>query len=242
MDAALPPDRAPSRSSRRRKVLVVDDERPILEAITYNLRKAGYEPLTATDAEQCLTLVHEESPDVIILDVMLPSASGFDVCRQLRAYSRVPIIMLTARVEETDRVVGLEAGADDYVTKPFGMQELMARVKAALRRNETPLPAPPLRLGSIVIDPQRHTVTVSGRPVTTTRKEFDLLHFLAASPGQVFSRQALLDRVWGEDSYVEDRTVDVHIRWLRQKIEADPARPHWLQTVRGIGYKFSDDF
>jgi phosphate regulon transcriptional regulator PhoB len=224
------------------KVLVVDDELPIVEAVAYNLRKEGYQALTAGDADQCLDVVRREKPDLILLDVMLPSASGFDVCRMLRKTTAVPIIMLTARAEETDRVVGLELGADDYVTKPFSMRELLARVKSVLRRTTAAEPAvapEPVVAGDLRIDPARYEVTVGGRRVDLSPKEFDLLRFLASNPDRVFSRQALLDSVWGADAYVEERTVDVHVRWLREKIEADPGQPRRLLTVRGVGYKLS---
>ena len=224
------------------KVLVVDDEAPIVEVITYNLRKEGFQTVSAMDAETCIELVRSEKPDLIILDVMLPAASGFDVCRSLRRHSDVPIIMLTARAEETDRVVGLELGADDYITKPFSIRELMARVKAILRRTQAgdmPSSSSTVRVGDLVIDPIRYEVTVAEKRVDRSPKEFDLLRFLASHAGQVFSRQALLDRVWGADAYVEDRTVDVHIRWLREKIETVPSHPVRLLTVRGVGYKFS---
>ncbi|HZT43812.1 MAG TPA: response regulator transcription factor [Chthonomonadaceae bacterium] len=221
------------------KVLVVDDEQPIVEAVVYNLRKEGYQTLTAGDAEQCLNLARTERPDLILLDVMLPSASGFDICKSLRKQSDVPIIMLTARAEETDRVVGLEIGADDYITKPFSMRELMARVKTVLRRNTAPAaPAEKITVDDLQIDPSRYEVKVRGKTVELTRKEFDLLYFLARNPGQAFSRQTLLDRVWGADAYVLERTVDVHIRWLREKIETLPSDPYYLLTVRGVGYKF----
>jgi phosphate regulon transcriptional regulator PhoB len=225
------------------KVLVVDDEAPIVEVITYNLRKEGFQTVSAMDAETCIELVRSEKPDLIILDVMLPAASGFDVCRSVRRHSDVPIIMLTARAEETDRVVGLELGADDYITKPFSIRELMARVKAILRRTqagEMPSASSIVRVGDLMIDPVRYEVTVGEKRVDLSPKEFDLLRFLASHAGQVFSRQALLDRVWGADAYVEDRTVDVHIRWLREKIETVPSHPVRLLTVRGVGYKFSD--
>jgi phosphate regulon transcriptional regulator PhoB len=223
------------------KVLVVDDEQPIVDAVAYNLRKEGYQTLTAGDAEQCLSLCRTEHPDLVILDVMLPSASGLDVCRLLRKQnSSVPIIMLTARAEETDRVVGLELGADDYVTKPFSMRELMARVKSVLRRTAVPESEAPkvVQAGDLTVDASRYEVTVAGRRVELSPKEFDLLRFLATHPGQVFTRQVLLDRVWGTEAYVEERTVDVHVRWLREKIEADPSHPARLLTVRGVGYKF----
>lgn len=230
------------------KVLVVDDEPAIVEAVTYNLRQQGFTPLVAGDAEAALRIVRERSPDLIILDVMLPSGSGFDVCRLIRqGGSTVPILMLTARVGESDRVQGLEIGADDYLAKPFGMRELMARVKALLRRgalpatgeggmaNTAPIVAPSLGLR---IDPDRREVVLGEAVLSLSRKEFDLLTVMAANPGRVFARQALLDRVWGEDAYVDDRTVDVHIRWLREKIEPIPGKPAHILTIRGIGYKF----
>ncbi len=222
------------------KVLVVDDELPIVEAVAYNLRKEGYQTLTAGDAEQCLELARTQNPDLILLDVMLPSASGFDVCRLLRKQSDVPILMLTARAEETDRVVGLELGADDYVTKPFSMMELMARVKALLRRRgslerpETKI----IQIAGLLIDPSRREVRLGEKAIELSPKEFDLLQFLATHPDQVFMRQALLDHVWGPNNLVEERTVDVHIRWLREKIEPNPSQPQRLLTVRGVGYKF----
>lgn len=222
------------------KILVVDDEAAIAEAVAYNLRKEGHEPIVAADAEQALSLFAQEQPGLVILDVMLPSASGFDVCRRLRRSSSIPIIMLTARADETDRVVGLELGADDYVTKPFSMRELMARVKTILRRSTEGRGVPaegPVQAGPILVEPDKHEVFVDGTPVSLTRKEFDLLHFLVANPGRAFSRSVLLDRVWGADAYVGERTVDVHIRWLREKIEEDPSRPKYILTVRGVGYK-----
>ena len=222
------------------KVLVVDDELPIVEAVSYNLKKEGYRVLTADDAEQCLEIARRDQPDLIILDVMLPSASGFDVCKMLRKQNSVPIIMLTARADSSDRVNGLELGADDYVTKPFNMRELMARVKGVLRRtNPQEATEQPIQAGNLTIDPNRFEVRVGTRPVTLSPKEFELLRFLATHPGQVFSRQVLLDRVWGAEAYVEERTVDVHIRWLREKVEDDPSHPRRLLTVRGVGYKFS---
>lgn len=223
------------------KVLVVDDETPIVEAVAYSLRKEGFQTASALDAEQCLAAVETFQPDLIILDVMLPSASGFDVCRTVRRSSNVPIIMLTARAEETDRVVGLELGADDYIIKPFSMRELVARVKTILRRAGTVQDAVterPIQERDLLIDPARFEVRLGERRVDLSPKEFDLLRFLISHPGQVFTRQALLDRVWGADAYVEDRTVDVHIRWLREKIEALPSRPERILTVRGVGYKY----
>jgi len=223
------------------KILVVDDEQPIVEAVAYNLKKEGFTVLTAADAEQCLDITSREEPDLVILDVMLPSGSGFDLCRLLRKQGNIPIIMLTARAEETDRIVGLELGADDYVTKPFNMRELVARVKSVLRRTLASEVAEQsvLQAGNLVIDPARYEVRIGGRQITLTPREFELLRFLAMHPGQVFSRQVLLDRVWGAEAYVEERTVDVHVRWLREKIEDIASQPRRLLTVRGVGYKFS---
>jgi DNA-binding response OmpR family regulator len=221
----------------------VDDELPIVEAVAYNLKKEGFSVVTAADAEQCMASARRDSPDLVLLDVMLPSASGFDVCRLLRKQSNIPIIMLTARADETDRVVGLELGADDYVTKPFNMRELMARVKSVLRRTapqESFAPASaPLQSGNLLIDPARYELRINGELVPASPKEFDLLRFFVMHPGQVFTRQVLLDRVWGAEAYVEERTVDVHIRWLREKIETDPSHPTRLLTIRGVGYKFN---
>ena len=224
------------------KILVIDDETPILESIAYSLRKDGFDVLTADDAGEGMELARRQAPDLIVLDVMLPSGSGFDICRTLRSESSVPIILLTARAEEMDRVIGLELGADDYVTKPFSMRELMARVRNVLRRGSPSAASSgekPLRIAGIVLDPVRHEVTVHGTEVNLTPKEFDLLRFLAGNPDRVFSRETLLDRVWGADAFVGDKTVDVHVRWLREKIESDPAAPRRILTVRGVGYKFS---
>lgn len=222
------------------KILVVDDEQPIVEAVAYSLKKEGYTVLTASDAEQCLELVRTESPDLVVLDVMLPSASGFDICRILRKQGSIPIIMLTARADETDRVIGLEIGADDYVIKPFNMRELVARVRSVLRRTSPQETAgvSVLKSGNLTIDPVRYEVTLGDKSLTLSPKEFELLRFLVSHPGQVFSRAILLDRVWGAEAYVEERTVDVHIRWLREKIETQPSQPTRLLTVRGVGYKF----
>ena len=222
------------------KVLVVDDEQPIVQSVAYSLSKEGYKALTASDAEEGLHTLRTEQPDLVILDVMLPAASGFDLCRLIRKDSKVPIIMLTARADETDRVVGLELGADDYVTKPFSMRELMARVKSVLRRSFTDETSTrrPVQVGVLKIDPSFYEVNVNDKPVELSPKEFQLLYFLASNPDQVFTRRVLLDRVWGEANYVEERTVDVHMHGLREKIEANPARPQMLLTVRGVGYRF----
>ena len=247
---------APSPASAR--ILVVDDEAAIIDAVTYNLRAQGYTAIIAGDADAALRLFRDRKPDLIILDVMLPSGSGFDICRLIRqGGSTVPILMLTARVEEADRVHGLEIGADDYLIKPFGMRELMARVKVLLRRGaasdaaanaalagagKEPAAAPAIMASSklgLVIDVERRDARTAEKLLTLSRKEFDLLALLAAHPGRVFDRQTLLDRVWGADAYVDDRTVDVHIRWLREKIEPVPSKPQFLLTVRGVGYKFA---
>ncbi len=240
------------------KILVVDDESPIVDAISYNLRKDGYEVNTAADADECLDHVRRDAPDLVILDVMLPSGSGLDICRRLRVEKRdLPVLLLTARAAEKDRLRGFEAGADDYVVKPFSMRELMARVQALLRRCPAPLArqttsqaiSQAVSLVSAVsgrpgdsphlqVNADRREVLKDGAAISLSRKEFDLLSFMAANRGRVFDRQTLLSRVWGEDCYVDDRTVDVHIRWLREKLEETPARPELLLTVRGVGYKF----
>ncbi|MDW8320708.1 MAG: response regulator transcription factor [Armatimonadota bacterium] len=221
-------------------MLVVDDEQSILDALQYSLGREGFEVVTATDSEDALQSFNEHHPDLIILDVMLPTRSGFEVCQLLRRRSNVPIIMLTAKGSEADRVVGLEIGADDYVTKPFNMRELIARVKSVLRRSSAsaPVAGAVLKAGDLTLDPNRYEVSVGDTPLSLSPKEFELLRFLMEHPGQVFSRQTLLDRVWGEEKYIEERTVDVHIHWLREKIEPNPRKPKYLLTVRGVGYKF----
>ncbi len=222
------------------KILIVDDEVPILQALEYSLSKEGYTVMTATDAGQCLDIVRQDPPDLIILDVMLPSMSGYDVCKILRKQSQIPIIMLTARADEMDRVAGLELGADDYVVKPFNMRELLARVKSVLRRNSaSEFLSAQVVAGELTIDPVRHEVFRSDVQLSVSPREFDLIHFLASHPGKVFSRQVLIDRVWGSEAYVEERTVDVHIRWLREKIEDNPSDPEHLITVRGVGYRLN---
>ncbi len=229
-------------------ILVVEDDQTLLGVLRYNLSKASYAVVTASDGMKALEVARASRPDLIILDVMLPKLDGFEVCRILRKESDAPILMLTAKIDEIDRVVGLEIGADDYVTKPFSMRELLARVRAMLRRSEmatrragpaaSDVPPSPIAAGDVQVDIARHRVTVGGSPLELSPREFDLLAFLAANGGRVFSRDELLDKVWGYDYAGDTRTVDVHIRWLRQKIEADPAHPRRLVTVRGIGYKF----
>jgi len=229
------------------KVLIVEDDRTLLEVLRYNLAREGYDVLTAADGSAGLETARSDKPDLVILDVMLPKMDGYEVCRILRRETTVPIMMLTAKTEETDRVVGLEVGADDYVTKPFSMRELMARVRAMLRRTEMMkkeaesgalAPAPCLKAGDLEIDTARHKVFRSGVAVELSRMEFALLEFLARNQGQVFSRDHLLEKVWGYDFAGDTRTVDVHVSWLRHKIETDPAHPEHIVTVRGVGYKF----
>jgi DNA-binding response OmpR family regulator len=231
-----------------KKILVVDDERVLAETIGYNLRRQGYAAIAAHDGQEALQVARREKPDAIILDVMLPKLDGFDVCRTLRQETPVPILMLTAREDEIDKVLGLEIGADDYLTKPFSMRELLARVKALLRRGEmlqgarderaVVETAPPIEVGPLRIDPGQHRATWRQRPLDLKPKEFDLLLFLARNQGAALSRDILLERVWGYDYPIDTRTVDVHVRWLREKLEEDPSRPVHLQTVRGLGYRF----
>ena len=226
---------------------MVDDERVLAETIGYNLRREGYATVSAFDGQEALAAARRERPDALILDVMLPGLDGFEVCRTLRRETTVPILMLTARESELDKVLGLELGADDYLTKPFSMRELLARVKALLRRSELvaaqPPPAAPdaavVEAGSLRIDVVQHRATWQGRPLDLKPKEFDLLLFFARHPNAVLSRDLLLERVWGYDFPIDTRTVDVHIRWLREKIEAAPGQPAHLLTVRGLGYRFA---
>ena len=228
------------------KVLAVEDDSTLLGVIKYNLVKEGYGAITASDGAQAIEAARKEHPDLVILDVMLPKLDGLEVCRILRRESNIPIIMLTARSEEIDKVVGLEIGADDYMTKPFSVKELMARVKALLRRAEmaqqrsaaTVAQSLVIREGELAVDVERHAVSLSGAAIELTPKEFDLLVFLMKNKNRVMSRDYLLEKVWGYDFAGDTRTVDVHIRWLRQKIESDPADPKRLITVRGVGYKF----
>lgn len=232
----------------KQKVLVVEDEQTLLETLAYNLNRQGYEVETAQDGLKALELARSYRPDLIILDLMLPGLDGFEVCRILRQESSVPILMLTARAEEVDKIVGLEVGADDYMTKPFSMRELMARVKALLRRErmireeiaaQEPVAAPKLMVfGDLVIDENRREVRRNGQIIPLKPKEYELLLFLARQKGIVLSRTLILERVWGWDFEGGSRTVDVHVRWLREKIEPNPAEPVRIVTVRGVGYRF----
>jgi DNA-binding response OmpR family regulator len=230
------------------RILVVEDDLTLLETLEYNLCAEGYEVITAAEGLTALEVAREEQPDLILLDLMLPRLDGFEVCRILRREMNVPILMLTARADEVDRVVGLEVGADDYLTKPFSMRELLARVKALLRRvrlireevaGEKGVPgSDQLAFDDLIIDLDRHEVLVRGEALRLKPKEFELLAFLARHPGMALSRDLLLDRVWGWDYGGGSRTVDVHVRWLREKVEADPANPERIVTVRGVGYCF----
>ncbi len=224
-------------------VLVVEDEANLLAALEYNLGREGYEVLTAEDGEAGLALARQHDPDIVILDVMLPKLDGFEVCRALRKDSAVPILMLTAKGEEIDRVVGLELGADDYVTKPFSTRELMARVRNMLRRTASVPraahdPTEVIVTGDLVIDNASHSVTCDGEPLALRPREFSLLSLLAANKGRAFSREHILERLWSMDYIGDTRTVDVHIRWLREKIEPEPAHPTRIVTIRSIGYRF----
>jgi two-component system, OmpR family, response regulator len=224
------------------KILVVEDDRNLSDTLTYNLRIDGYDVVTAGDGVEALDAASREKPDLIILDLMLPKLSGFEVCRILRKDMTVPILILTAKTDETDKIVGLEIGADDYMTKPFSLRELLARVRAMLRRAKMAEGQPGggeavLKVGDIEVDIGRHRASKGGAGLELTPKEFDLLAFLARNKSLVFSRDHLLEKVWGYDFAGDTRTVDVHIRWLRRKIEADPNNPEHLITVRGTGYK-----
>ena len=224
------------------KILVVEDDRNLLDTLKYNLRKEGYDVVTAVDGAEALDVARREKPDLIILDLMLPKVSGFEVCRILRKDMTVPILMLTAKADETDKIVGLEIGADDYMTKPFSLRELLARVRAMLRRSkmaevQSGAGGPVLKVGDIEVDIARHRASKGGTALELTPKEFDLLAFLVRNKGLVFSRDQLLEKVWGYDFTGDTRTIDVHIRWLRQKIETAPDNPEHLITVRGTGYK-----
>jgi DNA-binding response OmpR family regulator len=226
------------------RILLVDDEQSVQKLLAYPLRKEGYEVVPAMDGEEALERCRGQSFDLIVLDVMLPKLDGFDVCRQIRAQSSVPIIMLTAKAEEFDKVLGLELGADDYITKPFSMREFRSRVKAVLRRSdllrEEQREEEPLVTDDLTIDFAKRTVEIRGEPVRLTYVEFEILSILARNPGRVFSRTMILDRLWGDSSYRDPRTIDVHIRHLREKIEKDPKEPEFLFTVRGVGYHFRD--
>jgi DNA-binding response OmpR family regulator len=233
-------------SDRTPRILLVDDEQPIQTLLSFPLQRDGYEVVQAADGREALARFSEQAFDLVVLDLMLPRMDGLEVCRRLRAKGEtVPIIMLTAKSEEIDKVLGLELGADDYITKPFSMREFRSRVKAALRRSGMARTDAeeerPVEAGGLRIDGAKRTVTRDGEPVATTFVEFEILAALARSPGRVFTRDMLLSRVWGDSAYRDPRTIDVHIRHLREKIEADPKEPEYLFTVRGVGYRFRDE-
>jgi DNA-binding response OmpR family regulator len=222
----------------------VDDELSVQKLLTYPLRKEGYDVIPALDGREALDRLREGNFDLVVLDVMLPRMDGFDVCRAIRSRSTVPIIMLTAKTEETDKVLGLELGADDYITKPFSIREFSSRVKAVLRRASFAQPEAqfeePIDAGDLQIDFEKRSVTVRGELAQLTYVEFEILAALARAPGRVFSRTMLLERVWGDAAYRDPRTIDVHIRHLREKLEAEPKTPELILTVRGVGYRFRD--
>jgi DNA-binding response OmpR family regulator len=226
------------------RILLVDDEQSIQTLLSFPLRKDGYEVVQATDGREALQRFGETTFDLVVLDVMLPRMDGLEVCRRMRARSSVPIIMLTAKAEEIDKVLGLELGADDYITKPFSLREFRSRVKAALRRAGMARPEPsedgPLEVHELRIDPAKRAVDVRGTLVQTTYVEFEILLALATSPGRVWTRDMLLTRIWGDSAYRDPRTIDVHIRHLREKLERDAKDPEYLFTVRGVGYRFRD--
>jgi DNA-binding response OmpR family regulator len=225
------------------RILLVDDEQAIQTLLTYPLRKDGYEVIPARDGREALDLFSAERFDLVVLDIMLPKLDGIEVCRRLRSSSQVPIIMLTAKDDEIDKVIGLEMGADDYITKPFSVREFRSRIKAALRRSEMARGAAavePIVSGELRLDFERRAVAIREESVRLTYVEFEILAALAGSPGRVFTRESLLEQVWGDSAYRDPRTIDVHIRHLREKLERDAKHPEYLFTVRGVGYRFRD--
>ncbi|HEV7919087.1 MAG TPA: response regulator transcription factor [Solirubrobacterales bacterium] len=228
------------------KILLVDDEAPIQRMLEYPLKKDGYDVVIAGDGEEALEKFRGGKFDLVVLDIMLPKLDGLEVCKEIRSQSNVPIVMLTARADEVDKVIGLELGADDYMTKPFSLREFRSRVKAALRRaGMTSADSKPqdrtIKAGSVEIDPGRRVVTVNGEEISLTFMEFEILMALASEPGRVLTREALLERVWGDSAYRDIRTVDVHIRHLREKVEPDASNPEYILTVRNVGYRFRDN-
>jgi DNA-binding response OmpR family regulator len=225
-------------------ILLVDDEDSVQKLLTYPLERDGFRVVQARDGEQAIRLFGDEHIDLVVLDLMLPKVDGLEVCKRLRADSNVPIIMLTARGEELDKVLGLELGADDYITKPFSIREFRSRVRALLRRaglpREREREVETIEAGELRIDPARRTVELAGEPVQLTYVEFELLTTLAGEPARVFTREMLLRALWGDSAYREPRTIDVHIRHLREKLERDPREPEYIFTVRGVGYRFRD--
>ncbi len=221
------------------KLLIIDDEPTIIETVEAKFRKEGFSTFTAGSAEDGMRLFRRIKPDLVILDVMLPQRSGLEFCRAVRKENATPIIFISAKIEDADRIKGLELGADDYVVKPFNLSELVARARAILRRSTGEPLREAVERGDLRIDPRSHEAWLGETQLTLSPKEFALLYFLASNPGHVFSRETLLDRVWGRDAFVSARTVDVHIRWLRTAIEETPENPIRIVTVRGVGYKFA---
>ena len=230
----------------KKKILVVDDEAAIGDILKINLEREGYLVYVAMDGEEGANIALTQNPDLVLLDVMLPKMDGFEVCKKIRRTSEVPIVMLTARTEEIDKILGLELGADDYVTKPFSVRELMARVKANLRRTVSKENIPDteentIKIGEITINTASYELRKAGKPIELTLREFELVKYLAESPNRIFSREILLEKVWGYEYYGDMRTVDVTVRRLREKIEDDPGEPKYIMTRRGVGYYFSKE-
>ena len=227
----------------RRRLLLVEDDPTLRQALTFNLAREGYEVATAADGEAALEAARNERLDLVLLDVMLPDGSGFDVCRELRRTSRVPIIMLTARGDETDRIVGLEIGADDNVVKPVSAREVVARIRAVLRRTEGSEQADsaddPIEIGAVRLDPARRSVSMGGEPIELSRKEFDLLRLLMANAGSVLTRERIIEEVWDTTWFGQTKTLDVHVSSLRKKLGDDPADPTYVHTARGAGFRFA---
>ena len=228
------------------KVLVVDDERSIVDIISFNLEREGFTVITAENGRQALELWEREKPDLILLDVMMPEMDGLETCRKIREHSNVPILMLTARAEEMDKVLGLEFGADDYITKPFSMRELLARVRTNIRRSQAIAAENQTRkniitIGELTLNADRYELTKNGSPIYTTTREWELVYFLMQNPGRIFSRENLLQEVWSYEHFGDPRTVDVTVRRLREKIEDNPTEPHYIVTKRGIGYYFCEE-
>jgi two-component system response regulator RegX3 len=226
-------------SSVKTRVLVVEDESAISEPLSGHLTREGFEPDVAASLGEARDALQRNPPDLILLDVMLPDGDGRDLCREIRKESDVPIIMLTARGEEVDRIVGLELGADDYVVKPFSAGELVARIRAIMRRGRGTARRGPITIGAIALDPASRTVTKGGAPIELAAKEFDLLHLLMASAGTVLQRELIMDEVWDPHWFGPTKTLDVHVSWLRKKLEDDPASPRYITTIRGVGFRFA---
>jgi DNA-binding response OmpR family regulator len=243
--AGWPPPRITYMAGKTTRILLVDDEQPVQKLLTYPLEKEGYEVVPALDGQEALASFEQGQFDLVVLDIMLPKLDGLEVCRRLRAQSSVPIIMLTAKAEEIDKVLGLELGADDYITKPFSMREFRSRVRAALRRAEMAADdepgEEPLERGDLRLDFEKRTTELADQPIDLTYVEFEILSVLARHPGRVYTRDMLLDRIWGDSAFRDQRTIDVHIRHLREKLERDPKNPEFLLTVRGVGYHFRDE-